>query len=580
MHHFGIHIADWVALAVYLVGITILGVWMARKVKDRTDFFMGGRRFGKVFMIFFSFGTGTHSDQAVGVAAKTYTAGLSGIWYQWLWLFSTPFYWLIAPIFRRTRALTTGDYFDARYDKSVSGLFAVVGVLQLMVAMGTMLIGSSAIITAVSGGAITKWEAIWTMTILFVIYGVAGGLAAAVVTDFVQGILTIVLSFMLLPSALYLVGGMSGLKEKIADPHMFTLTAPGNITVFYIIIISLNALVGIVTQPESFGMGAAGRTEMDGRVGFAFGTLIKRVCTVAWMLVGLCAIVMYPGLTGAEEINQTYGLMAKDLLPQILPGLVGVFIASLLASVMSSCDAFMISSSALFTENVYRPLMRGRSHAHYVTVGRIAAVIVVVGGLIFAASFTDVVKALETFWKVQAMMGIAFWLGLFWARTSAAGAWAATLGGFGTLLLTMWAPVIRLLGGISDDFVTTEVVKGVEVTNMSLPWQMIFYLVTGTVLGIAVSLLTKPVAAEKLEKFYGCLRTPVSEEEPHTDEPFQLPPGVTPAPENYATTAFGLRIPWPSRLSAIGFVGLCIVVYLMIRAVYWIAALGGPVPTG
>ena len=569
----GIHVADWAALGVYLVGITALGIWMARRVKDRTDYFMGGRRFGKVLMMFFSFGAGTHSDQAVSVAAKTYTSGMSGIWYQWLWLFATPFYWLIAPIFRRTRALTMGDFFEARYDRSVSSLFAVVGIAQMMVVMGTMMVGAAALITAVSDGHITKWIAIPVMTVLFVIYGVAGGLAAAVVTDFVQGLLTIVLSFMLLPFAMQLVGGMSGLKETIANPAMFTLKSPGDITLFYIVMLSINGLVGIVTQPHAFGMGAAGRTEMDGRVGFACGLLLKRICTVAWVLVGLCAVAMYPGMTESTQINQTYGLMARDLLPRIMPGLVGVFIASLLAAVMSSCDAFMIASSALFTENVYRPLKPGRSSAHYVFVGRVTGIVVVAGGLVFAAVSNDVVTMLETFWQVQAMMGIAFWLGLFWARTTVVGAWAATLGGFAVMLASHQAWFASLFGAMFP--------HGLDAAGeVALPTQMLLYLIAGLLIGIVASLLSRPVAEAQLERFYGCLRTPVADDEPHAEEPFQLPPGVTPAPADYATTAFGLRIPWPSRLSAIGFVGLCIVVFLMIRAVYWIVALGGPVPTG
>ncbi len=88
---FGMHFVDVLVLVVYLVGITAVGIWMARRVHTLGDFFMP-RRFGKGMMIFHAFGTGTHSDQAVSVAAKSYTNGLSGIWYQWLWLFCTPFY--------------------------------------------------------------------------------------------------------------------------------------------------------------------------------------------------------------------------------------------------------------------------------------------------------------------------------------------------------------------------------------------------------------------------------------------------------------------------------------------------------
>ena len=44
--------------------------------------------------------TGTHSEMAVQVAGATARVGLGGIWYQWMWLFSTPFYWLMAPVTR------------------------------------------------------------------------------------------------------------------------------------------------------------------------------------------------------------------------------------------------------------------------------------------------------------------------------------------------------------------------------------------------------------------------------------------------------------------------------------------------
>src|SRR5690606_40161186 len=136
-------------------------------------------------------------------------------WYQWLWMFTTPFYRLIAPFFRRMRALTTGDYFDARYSASVGVLYALVGIFQLTVNIGVMLFSSGVMIEAVSGGEISRFWAIAIMTVLFVIYGVAGGLDAAITTDFIQGVLTIVLLFIVLPYALYLVCGMIVLYEQI-----------------------------------------------------------------------------------------------------------------------------------------------------------------------------------------------------------------------------------------------------------------------------------------------------------------------------------------------------------------------------
>src|SRR4030042_1023482 len=99
----GVDWVDWLVIFGYLLGVTMLGVWAVKKVRSTASFFISDRKFGKIMMMFFTFGTGTHSDQAVQVAAKTYRAGASGIWYQWLWLFVTPFFWLLAPLFRRLR---------------------------------------------------------------------------------------------------------------------------------------------------------------------------------------------------------------------------------------------------------------------------------------------------------------------------------------------------------------------------------------------------------------------------------------------------------------------------------------------
>ncbi len=578
MELFGLPRIDWLVIAGYLLGITAIGTWAVRKVKSSTSFFISDRRFGKLMMMFFNFGTGTHSDQAVSVAAKTYRAGASGIWYQMLWAFSTPLYWIIAPMFRRMRAVTTSDFFEARFDKSTAVLYAVVAMMNLTVNIGVMLKGSSAMIEAVSGGAIDPRAAIFVMTAMFLIYGVAGGLSAAIITDFVQGLLTIVLSFLILPFALWEVGGMTGMRATIDNPDMFRLVSVGGeIGLFYIIVISLNGLVGYGTQPHTMGLCAAGKTEMEARVGMTCGMFIKRFCTVAWVLTGLCGAALYIEFRGDAEfdVDHVYGLMARDLLPAIAPGLVGLFIASMLAAVMSSCDAFMVACSALFTENVYRKLIvPDASDRHYMFVGRLMSVLVVLAGIVFAFSLESVVKGLEVFWKISAIMGLAFWAGLFWRRTTPAGAWAGTLVSFAAFVFT---GKIETAGYVLWDFNARCADKLPEFMlwegELYLPWQMVFYLSAGLITLVVVSLLTPRVSREKLDRFYACLRTPVGPDEPET-EPFTLPPGVEPAPRRVVCDFFDLEIQRISLVGAIGVAATAAAVAALIGGIYWIFSLG------
>jgi len=570
---FGFGVTNMVVVVVYLLGITALGSMAARWIK-RSDEFIMPRRFGKSMLIMHAFGTGTHSDQAVSVAAKSYTAGLSGIWYQWLWLFVTPFYWFIAPMMRRFRAITIGDIFELRYGPSVSMLYSTMGMAMMLTNIGLMLRGAGAVVGAATPDALNTDLAIAAITVLFVIYGMAGGLSGAIITDFVQGIFTVLFSFILLPFVLNAVGGLGGMQEKIVEisgEGALSLVAPGEIGIFYVVVIAVNALVGIVTQPHVLGNCAAGREENDGQVGFMFGNLLKRVCTVAWTVTGLAAIAYFAG----REINPDliYGEMAREFFPRILPGLLGVFVASILAAVMSSCDSFMIASSGLFTNNLYKRFVTDKGEHHYLWVARVTGVVMVALGVGYAYWLPSVVRGLEIFWKVCAMMGVAFWLGVFWRRATAAGAWAATV-----TSLAAWA-----LSAHSEAFVHAVselpladtlqfVVSGESGLEMYMPWQMLFYLFVGLLTGVVVSLLTPRRDGEKLERYYALLRTPVRGEE-EVPEPCTLPDDVTVPEKDELLPESDLRIPKPSVRGVVGFLvgwacvlAIIIPVYLLIAA--------------
>ena len=486
---FGLHILDVISLSVYLIGIMIVGIWVARKVKNASDYFMGGRSFGKAFMIMHSFGTGTHTDQAVTVAGAAYKLGMSGIWYQWLYLFATPFYWLIAPIWRRLRYITVADFFEDRFSKSLGYFYAIYGLSYFALQIGLMLLGTGKTASAMTGGAISAELAIAVMTVLFLSYGLMGGLPAAIVTDFIQGIFIIVLSFLLVPYVIEGVGGFTSLHQQV-PAEMFSLVAPADppagydrITEYFILMVVINALVGIVAQPHHMEVGGAGKSELEGRVGWTFGNMIKRLCTVAWALVGVACIALYPDLDDPEH---AFGLASRDLLPV---GLVGVMLASMIAAVMSTCDSFMVDGAALFVGNFYKRYFKpDESDSHYLTVGRIVALVIVAGGLLVADQFTSVVEIVRFSWSFVAFFGIAFWGGILWRRCNSQGAWAGILvsGGLWYVSNSKW--------------------------GWELPDQYLLYIIGGFVAMIVVSLLTPKPDQDRLDRFYTVLHTPVGQE--------------------------------------------------------------------
>jgi Na+/proline symporter len=311
---------------------------------------------------------------------------------------------------------------------------------------------------------------------------------------------------------------------------------------------------------------------MDGRIGFVAGNFIKRLCTIAWTLTALGATAFYiqRGIgTSALNPDHVYGDLARMLLPPLAPGLLGLFVASLLASVTASCGSFMISSSALITSNLYKPIVPGREPGHYLKVARVAAVLVVAGGLAFAWYLPNLIKGLEIWLSIAPMMGIAFWMGLFWRRMTAPGAWASTLAGFGTWFALSLPSVVQAVDRLplagTLRLVWHETGMPLEVYE---PWRIALYMTAATVSGVVVSLLTKRVDAERLDRFYSLVLTPEQPGE-RVEQPCTLPVGAVVPDRPMVFSAFELRVPWPSRTSLVGFALSWVLVGVLVGGFLW-----------
>lgn len=477
-------VLDECVIAVYLAGTTALGLYVSRKVKGSKEFFVGTRGFGKIVMIAQALGTGTHSDQAVGVAGAAYTSGLSGIWYQWMWLFTTPFYWLWAPIFRRLRVVTTAEFFEIRFGRAYALFYAAFCLYLLALWQGIAIKGTSETVSAITGLP-ELWISV-TVAVVFTLYGITGGLIAAAVTDFAQGLLIVVLSFMVLPFGLARVGGFAGLHHAL-EPRFFSIFSPAGseLTPFNVAMLVVSGLAGIIAQPHMMAVASTGKTEMNCRIGWTYGNFVKRLCTVGWTLTGLLAVVLVPGLP-FQEREQAFGRMVELVLPS---GLLGLMIASLLATVMSTCSAFMVDAAALFTENIYRPLVgQARDDREYLLVARVASLAVTVAGFAIGTMMPSVIAATVHFISILPFIGVSVWIGIIWPRANRWGAWTSTAGSAAVFFGAKWYGTSNAWASLAS--------LGVGIAGM-----------------IVGSLLSAPEAQERLDRIFRYLEAPIGEEE-------------------------------------------------------------------
>jgi Na+/proline symporter len=513
-----------------------------------------------------------------------------------MWLFSTPFYWMIAPVTRRLRVITTGDFFRIRYGPSLEMLYSAVAMVYVTLSIAMLLRGAGAAISGATGGEIPTEQSVIVLALLFSTYIMAGGLIAAAYTDFLQGLLIIALSVMLVPAGLSLVGGLDGLHQAL-DESYFSVTAPagakeGNIG--FVIAMSLLGLTGIVVQPHVMSATGSGKTETEARVGMCYGNFIKRLLTIAWAFTGLIALVQFPEIIeqaaagNQREASET--LFGHSIRHFLGDGWRGLMIACLIAGV-TSAETIMVVASAVFTRNFYANVFRARSDRHYLWVGRLASVAILAQSIWLAFFAESVTQLFVNSVQVVGLLGAAFWLGVTWRRSNSAGVWSSFLAGvllYAAMSLEPSAfnhlPALMPAAAGFARFADALMLRALDE-----PTRILLVLAVQFGVLIAVSLLTPAPRRDQLDPFFARLLTPVGRENEVRCEapPAELPESATLGLEGIrldyqkaaafgypALRRWGIELPRLTWFDWTGFVAAWVLVGALIALLLWLARLG------
>ena len=437
--------ADYLVLFIYFSGMAAIGIWAMRQVKAQEDYFMGGRKFGKLFQTFAAFGAGTGSADPVNTARGTFANGMSGMWGVMYWLFVTPIYWISAVWYRRMRCLTLGDWFTERYESKPMGVaYAIFGCFYYIVygamlftaigKVGVPLLGEELM------GTKTEYVLVPLVAVIVMMYGVLGGITAAYWTDLIQGICIILLSILLIPFGLNEVvkrfgapgdswtDGFRVMHEQLPASTFEIVggSAASEFPLYAIITIVIMNMIGIVLTPHFIVTGGgSAKSEHDARVGLVTGNFIKRFCTIGWVITALIVLTLYgdnQALIG--DADMAWGVATRELLGPLGIGLVGLMLACLLAALMSSVDCYMLVCSALVVRNIYVPYGNpNATEQECLRLGRITGAIVVLGAVMVSVTMLDMFKQLELTWIVPMTFAALFWLGMYWRRATTKAGW-------------------------------------------------------------------------------------------------------------------------------------------------------------
>jgi SSS family solute:Na+ symporter len=470
MYIFGFHIIDVIIIAAYLAIITYIGKRSMSKVKNQEDYFLAGRGVGKFFQYFLNMGTIVDAGNAVNTASAAFSRGVGGVWILLAPILTGPYYWFMAAWFRRVRLVTMAELFDERFkSKFMACIYACMGIylsvinlsIENQVSLKTfqaMTIKPEAKYTEQEKKQVQHYEeyrvldkayrakqlepekqerykalqsmykkgeisayisytkpySFFAVYIAFVGgYVIMGGLKASVINNFIQGILIFIFSGMMIPIALYQLGGWGEFSARVPG-HMLYMFGSG-IDEFAIWSIAAymfaNYIIGITGHQGNMANNGSAKDELAARTGNVGGAYTKRVLTIMWALCGLLAYALYSD--SISDSDAAWGVMSNNLLGV---GLRGIMISGILAANMSTVASVSIYLSALFVRHLYRPFAPNKSEKHYINISRVSIAFILLLSVYVAVSSTGIIDILKKLPSLNIIFGAPVMLLLFWKR--------------------------------------------------------------------------------------------------------------------------------------------------------------------
>ena len=465
---------DWIVLGAFVVALIGIVVWVIRKKdKNTADYFLAGRDATWIAIGASIFASNIGSEHLVGLAGAGAESGMAmAHWEMHGWMILM-LGWLFVPFYSRSKVFTMPEFLERRYNPQARSFLSIISLVSYIL--------TKVAVTVYAGGVVFKdvfnieyisfwgynidffWVSAIGLVLLTGIYTTFGGMKAVLYTSVLQTPILLFGSIAILVIGLIQVGGWNEMIEicrqtdvnGLGDSMVNLMRSPQDPKFPWTGVILGSAIIGFwywCTDQYIVQRVLSGRDMKQSRRGAIFGAYLKLTPVFIFLIPGMIAYALnQKGLIVLQDNDAAFSTLVKELLPI---GFKGVVIGGILAALMSSLASLFNSSAMLFTIDFYQKYRPNEKERHYVIVGRLATVAIVLLGIAWIPVMKGLGKVLyEYLQDVQSLLapGIAavFLLGIISKRTTpAAGIWGLVIGF--TLGMTRLALNI-FKGSVPDD---------------------------------------------------------------------------------------------------------------------------------
>jgi len=527
---------DWLIIILFLLVILGVGLSYTKQAgKNLESFFLAGRNLPWWIAGTSMVATTFAADTPLLVTELVSQSGVSGNWLWWNGLIGGMLaVFLFAKLWRKANIITDVELTELRYSGKPAAFLRGFKAVYLGIFMNAVII---AWVNVALGALLQVFFDIPENQLIFylagamfivMIYSSLSGLLGVAITDFIQFTIAmigcIVLAVIVVGSEK--IGGIAGLQEKLpAEMFQFFPTIEWSMQSLaetsQVLSISLATFLAFIVvqwwaswypgaEPGGGGYVAQRMMSAKNEEHAIKATLFFQIAHYAlrpwpWIIVALCAVVLYPDLAEGDK-KLGYALAMQEFLPT---GLKGLLLVAFFAAYMSTISTQLNWGTSYIVNDLYRRFMRpDATDKQLVRASRFNTFLLMIVALIVTSQIQTLESAFKFMIECGAGLGAVLILRWYWWRVNA------------------WSEIVATIA----PFIAFTVIK--LYTDLAFPYSLFITVGFTTAAWLIATFITQPTDFNVLKAFYRRVQPegfwqPIIKQLDITPEKSQLPQLLT-----------------------------------------------------
>lgn len=418
-----------------------LGIRLGKENETQEDYFKGGRTF-KWWAIGLSvIATQVSAITFIGAPGWAYQEGLVSLVLNLniplvMWFIGG----VLAPFFYNSGVTSVYEYLEVRFGSVIRSLMAGAFIFKMLMVVGTLVYAPSLVLASTT--PLTLNITIAIITVISIIYTISGGIKAVIWTDVIQMLILwagLIVSFIVVVRSVPY--GFTEILAMAKDAGKLTaLNFSSDLTISNTVWAGL--MGGTILHLAYFGVDQAqvqriltAKSMKNVKYSLWFSGVVALFQMFIFLLMGSILYIYFEGKAFTNP-NNVFIEFAINKLPS---GVLGLIVAAIFASAMSSIDSALNSISTVFVKDIYEKWINPKAKNNQsLRISRIVTLIwgIFIAGFAFLVSNTNlsILEAISKYgsYLLGSMFGV-FILGFYSKKANQTGSSIGLIAGVFTV---------------------------------------------------------------------------------------------------------------------------------------------------